>query len=141
MDINRTGYLSRAEFVTVVHNFAESVTLEDIRVLMQFLDDKSTGKVSIFEFLRIILDILNQQIGGGVYAFMQTLPIIQKVINELSIDCDKFFDEVADLNQAWIEQQSKVNPELAGIKYQFKQVGLMKSIFTNTLVKYGVTLT
>jgi hypothetical protein len=33
-----------------------------------------------------------------MYAFMQVLPIIQKIVNELSIDCDRFFDEVADLN-------------------------------------------
>lgn len=46
--------------------------MEDLRVVMQFLDDKSTGKISVFEFLRIVLEILNQQIGGGVYAFLQT---------------------------------------------------------------------
>jgi len=31
------------------------------------------------------------------------LPIIQKIVNELSIDCDRFFDEVADFNQAWLD--------------------------------------
>ena len=103
MDINKTGYLSRAEFVQIVHNIAEDVTLEDVRTVMQFLDDKSTGKVSIYDFLKVILEILNQQIGGGVYAFMQVQPIINKIINELAIDCDRFFDEVADLNQAWID--------------------------------------
>jgi hypothetical protein len=49
---------------------------------------------------------------------MQVQPIIQKVINELSIDCDKFFDEVADLNQAWMDQQAKDN--LFGVHFQFK---------------------
>jgi Ca2+-binding EF-hand superfamily protein len=96
--------LSRAEFVTVIHNLSESITLDNIRIVVQFLDDRNTGKVSIFEFLKIILEILNQQIGGGVYAFMQVQPIIQKIINELSIDCDKFFDEIADKNEVWIEQ-------------------------------------
>lgn len=76
LDINKTGYLSRAEFVTVIHNLSDSITLDHIRVVVQFLDDRNTGKVSIFEFLRIILEILNQQIGGGVYAFMQVQPII-----------------------------------------------------------------
>jgi hypothetical protein len=65
-------------------------------------------------------------------------PIIKKVINELSIDCDKFFDEVADLNQAWMDQQAK--QDMFGVHFQFKQVGLMKSIFVQTLSKYGVTL-
>lgn len=72
MDINKTGYLSRAEFTYVISNIAKEVKLEDLRVVMQFLDDKSTGKISVFEFLRIVLEILNQQIGGGVYAFLQT---------------------------------------------------------------------
>lgn len=60
MDINKTGYLSRAEFVTVMHGLSEAVPLEHLRVVMQFLDDKNTGKISIFEFLRIVLEILNQ---------------------------------------------------------------------------------
>jgi hypothetical protein len=65
-------------------------------------------------------------------------PIIKKIINELSIDCDKFFDEVADLNQAWMDQQAKINSNYAGIDFNFHKLGLMKSIFTNTLNKYGV---
>ncbi len=48
-------------------------------------------------------EILNQQIGGGVFAFMQVQPTIQKIINQLSMDCDRFFDEVADENQSWVE--------------------------------------
>lgn len=59
MDINKTGYLSRAEFVTVIHNLSESITLDSLRVVMQFLDDKSTGRISVFEFLRVVLEILN----------------------------------------------------------------------------------
>jgi hypothetical protein len=43
-------------------------------------------------------------IGGGVFAYMQVKPIIVKIVNELSIDCDRFFDEIADLNQAWLKQ-------------------------------------
>ena len=30
---------------------------------------------------------------------MQVQPVIKKIINELSIDCDRFFDEVADKNE------------------------------------------
>jgi len=59
MDINKTGYLSRAEFVQVMHNLSESITLDSLRVVMQFLDDKSTGRISVFEFLRVVLEILN----------------------------------------------------------------------------------
>ena len=38
---------------------------------------------------------------------MQAQPIIQNIINSLAIDCDKFFDEVADLNQLEISQKQK----------------------------------
>jgi Ca2+-binding EF-hand superfamily protein len=47
------------------------VTLDQIRVLQNYLDDKNTGKVSIMEFLRVCTDTLNTQIGGGVFSFMQ----------------------------------------------------------------------
>jgi hypothetical protein len=30
---------------------------------------------------------------------MQVEPILHKIVNELAIDCDKFFDEVAELNE------------------------------------------
>jgi hypothetical protein len=41
---------------------------------------------------------------------MQVKPIIQKIINQLAIDCDKFFDEVADKNeQVMAEEQAFVN--------------------------------
>lgn len=96
--------------------------------------------MSIHEFLRIVLEILNQQIGGGIYAFMQVQPIIQKIINELAIDCDRFFDEVADLNQAWFDKKVKEDKTYAGANSLFQQVGLSKSIFMQTLNKYGVTL-
>ena len=43
---------------------------------------------------------------------MQVQPIIHRIINQLSVDCDKFFDEVADKNQQWIEAELKTNPSL-----------------------------
>ena len=59
------------------------------------------------EFLRFCTDVLNQQIGGGVFAFMQVQPVIQRIINELSVDCDRFFDDVADANEEYLEAQLK----------------------------------
>jgi len=38
-------------------------------------------------------------------------PILQKIINELAVDSDKFFDEVADLNEQ-LEERSKRNAGL-----------------------------
>lgn len=34
---------------------------------------------------------------------MQVKPIIQKIINELSVDCDVFFDKIAKLNQEQLD--------------------------------------
>jgi hypothetical protein len=36
---------------------------------------------------------------------MQAQPIIENIINQLAIDCDKFFDEVAELNQEWLVKE------------------------------------
>ena len=38
---------------------------------------------------------------------MQATPIIQSIINQLAIDCDKFFDQVAELNQDWLVREQK----------------------------------
>lgn len=98
MDINGTGFVSRPEFVATCQQLNEYITLDEIRMLAAFLDDKNAGKISINEFLRVCTETLNSQIGGGMSAFMQVQPIIEKIINELSIDCDRFFDEIADAN-------------------------------------------
>ena len=55
---------------------------------MMFFDDKNTGKISVSEVVKAIQDILNTQASGGLYAFMQVQPILQKIINELAIDRD-----------------------------------------------------
>ncbi len=51
--------------------------------------------------------MLNQQIGGGIYAFMQVKPVIQKIINGLAIDADKFFDELAYLNDELLKVEDE----------------------------------
>lgn len=71
MDVNGTTFVSRPEFVSCCQQLSDVVTLEQIRTLTDYLDDKKTGKVSIIEFLRVCTDTLNSQIGGGVFAFMQ----------------------------------------------------------------------
>lgn len=56
-------------------------------------------------FLRSCLEILNQQIGGGIFALKQVHPIVEKIVNELSIDTERFFDKVAEANQKYLEEQ------------------------------------
>ena len=58
--------------------------------------------------------------------------MVRKIINELAIDCDKFFDEVAFLNEQEIEQS------LPDSKHT--ETGLNKRLFFNQLQKYGVDL-
>ena len=60
IDINGTGYLTRAEFSHVIHSLVEELPLEHIRLITQFFDDRNTGKVSTMEFLRVSHEILNQ---------------------------------------------------------------------------------
>ena len=40
LDINGTGYLTRAEFAAVIHNLVEELSLEHIRFLTSFYDDR-----------------------------------------------------------------------------------------------------
>lgn len=44
----------------MIQQFSEDkVKIDEIRVIVQFLDGKDTGKISIFEFLKILMEILN----------------------------------------------------------------------------------
>jgi hypothetical protein len=78
-----------------------------VRKLTNFFDNSHTGSVAITDFVGICQDLLNQKIGSGVFLHMQAQPIIKSIINSLAIDCDKFFDEVADLNQLEIAHKQK----------------------------------
>ena len=79
---------------------------------------------------------MNTQTGGGVYGFMQVQPILQKIVNELAIDCDKFFDEVADKNEQILELELK---NALSIKQRIKKqtrgqiVGLSKRLLYQQL--------
>jgi hypothetical protein len=59
--------------------------------------------------------------------------MLQKIINELAIDCDKFFDEVADLN----EHISDDDKGKRGKTFS-QRIGLCKRLFYSHLQKYGV---
>ena len=77
---------------------------------------------------------------------MQVQPILTKIINELAVDCDKFFDEVADLNQQCNEDEEKAFQEARerGQPGRFNNrqsgVGLNKRLFYTHLQKYGIQL-
>ena len=80
---------------------------------------------------------------------MQVKPIIQRVINQLAIDCDKFFDEVAEKNeQIMKDEEVSAGPakeETGNSKKALMQrdnsCGLSKSLFFRLLSDYGVRLT
>jgi Ca2+-binding EF-hand superfamily protein len=43
---------------------------------MAFFDDKNTGKISVVEVIKGLQEIMANQSGGGLYAFMQVQPIL-----------------------------------------------------------------
>lgn len=59
MDINRTGYINRGEFKQAVQQLNSSLKTGDLLTLYLFLDEKNMGKISIHEFLKVCLDVLN----------------------------------------------------------------------------------
>jgi hypothetical protein len=80
---------------------------------------------------------------------MQVQPILQKIINELAIDCDKFFDEVADLNeQMHLDDETTAVPQGGNKRGAAQKVaqtrsgatGLSKRLFYSHLQRYGVQL-
>jgi len=58
MDINRNGYINREEFRRAILQLNPSLS-RDLVTLYLFLDDKNAGKISIHEFLKVCLDVLN----------------------------------------------------------------------------------
>lgn len=93
----------------MLKTFEGNIKLDEARMLMNFFDDKNTGKISVFDVVKSTQEIMSSQSGGGLYAFMQVQPILQKIINELAIDCDKFFDEVADMNEQMADEEGRSN--------------------------------
>lgn len=140
MDYQKTGYLSRGDFTSFVHSLAPTISLEKLRFLCQFLDSSDSGKVSVMEFAKLVMEIFNNNIGGGVYSFMQVQPLIHKIISGLSVDCDRFFDDVSDRNQHYIENELKHSAGFNAQEFSVQKTGLAKSIFINELNRYGVTL-
>lgn len=140
MDFQKSGYLSRADFTSFIHSLAPTIQLEKVRYLCQFLDSSDNGKISVMEFAKLIMEIFNNNIGGGAYSFIQVQPLIHKIINGLSVDCDRFFDDVSDKNQAYIENELKTRKDFNAFEYSLQKTGLVKSIFVNELNRYGVTL-
>lgn len=53
-DINKTGFISRAEFSQVIKTLEAGISLDQVRMLMNFFDDKNTGKLSVVEFVKAL---------------------------------------------------------------------------------------
>jgi Ca2+-binding EF-hand superfamily protein len=53
-DMNRTGFLSRPEFTQVIKTLEAGISLEHVRLLMNFFDDKNTGKISVVDIVRTL---------------------------------------------------------------------------------------
>ena len=64
------------------------------------------------EVIYVIQSTIDQQIGGGIYSFMLVKPLINKIINSLAIDADKFFDELAEKNEIIMKEEELVPQNL-----------------------------
>lgn len=149
LDVQRTGFISRSEFSQIMRGLCESITLDQVRLLLNFFDERNTGKIVVAELVALLQDVINQQVGGGIYAFMQVQPVIQKVINQLAIDADKFFDEVAFQNDVFLQEEAAAAParvidgaqrKRSAALTRDQQCGLSKRIFFGQLAAYGVDL-
>lgn len=153
LDVNGTGFATRAEFSQVVRGLCESITLDETRLLLSFFDERGTGRLAVAEVVALVQDLINQQVGGGVYAFMQVQPLIQRIINQLAIDADKFFDEVAHKNDEVLKEEAAARQAErssegtgrprggAGGPWTRNAVcGLSKRLFFGELAASGVTL-
>lgn len=119
------------------HSLAPTISLDNVRHLVAFYDPQKLGQINIMQFLRACLEILNQQIGGGIFALKQVHPIVCKIVDELSIDIERFFDKVAEANQEHLEEQEALaqarnpsrKPQGPLSDEQIINQGLDKSIF------------
>lgn len=62
--------MARSDFATTVKSLESGLTLDESRLLINFFDDKNTGKISVVEVAKSLQEIMNQQTGGGFSAFL-----------------------------------------------------------------------
>ena len=60
LDINNTGWLTKAEFSQVCLSLAPEAGLEHVRQLTSYYDEQGKGRISISEFLKVCIEVLNQ---------------------------------------------------------------------------------
>lgn len=75
-DEKRNGFISRQLLSDKLRSLCESFTLDQSRLICTYFDERGTGKINVTEFCSVLQELLNQQIGGGIFAFMQVKPII-----------------------------------------------------------------
>lgn len=129
VDVHRRGEISRAELSQVLRGLCDSITLEQSRRLHLFFDEAGTGSISVPELVGLLQDLINQQVGAGAFAFRQVQPIVSKIINELAIDADNFFDEVADQNAALMKEEAGDNARRSAATSRDQVCGLSKRLF------------
>jgi Ca2+-binding EF-hand superfamily protein len=53
-DSGRTGFISRSDFALSIKTFESGLSLEESRMLMNFFDDKNTGKLSVIDLIKAL---------------------------------------------------------------------------------------
>jgi hypothetical protein len=70
--------------------------------------------------------------------------LVSRIINQLAVDADKFFDEVAFLNDALVKEEEKSvqanGKKSSAVNSSDSVCGLSKRLFFGQLAEYGVAL-
>jgi hypothetical protein len=74
MDVHRTGFVTRAEFAQIIRGLCEKIKRSEEGTLADFFE-KGAG-VSVTEMVALLQELINKQVGGGVFAFLQVQPVI-----------------------------------------------------------------
>mgnify|MGYP000173574077 CR=1 FL=1 len=75
LDINGTGFMSRAEFSQVVRGLCESISLEQTRLLLAFFDERSSGKIAVPELVALLQDLIKAKPSSAKGQYLQTISL------------------------------------------------------------------
>lgn len=108
--------------------------IEGVRRIIGHFDEAQTGVIHISELLTAVQDIMNQG-SDGLYSLMQSKPILQNLIVQLSADASAFLDAVASAERALTSEGRRgIESALAA------KTGITRRDFFTILDKFGLNL-
>jgi len=67
------------------------------------------------------------------------MPTLEKIISKLAINCDQFFDQLAERNMQALEEEAR-KVRTAAKEQEIMSSGLSKRVFFNLLKEQGIEL-